>query len=205
MFVGCGKQTEANRETLSKLDGLKAQLDQVKGELIARQNQPVRWATANKREIESAIYEWIRVKTEAAKQQEILTPKQRDDLHQLEVLQAKQSRSYQWPQMVGPRAGFQPPVNPQPDQDDESLSEQLERARVPVTDILEHRSQIETQYHNQYKPEDLIAEYVKDRFDIVVDSSQASFSESGVLYSHSGESLDITAGVLKLFKDKTAQ
>jgi hypothetical protein len=48
----------------------------------------------------------------------------------------------------------------------------------------------------------LIAEYVKDRFDLVVDSSDERYSRSAVLYRTTGEVLDITDAVIKLFKEK---
>ena len=44
---------------------------------------------------------------------------------------------------------------------------------------------------------------MKDRFDLVVDSSDERFSHSAVLYRTSGEVLDITEGIIKLFKERT--
>ncbi len=44
---------------------------------------------------------------------------------------------------------------------------------------------------------------MKDRFDLVIDSSEMHSSRSPVLYRRSGETLDITEGIIKLFKEKT--
>ena len=205
LFVGCGKQNEVSREALSKLDGLKAQLETVKTDLTAHQSQPVRWATANKRQIESAISEWSRVKAEEAKSKETLTPEQIDLVHKYEALSSEQMQKrmaqHRFPGMM--QNGV--PNTAESDKDYQALSEKVEAARTPIAEILQRRTQIYSQVNNQFKPEQLIAEYVKDRFDLVVDASEMSFNSSSVLYSHSGEALDITEGVIKLFRDKTAK
>jgi len=205
LLTGCSKHNAVDREVLSKLDSLKSELQNQK-------NQPVRWAMANKREIESAVAEWSRAQADAAKEKETLTQKQKDDLHNYETLQNQlnQKRGYgaffpgrPFASAIDPRTGR--PVAGEESEAVKALSKQVEAARALVDDILQHRYQIERQYNNQYNAADLVAEYSKDRFDLVVDSSEASFNRSAVLYSHAGESLDITEGVLNLFKDKTSK
>jgi hypothetical protein len=205
LLAGCGKHDAADREVLKQLDGLKS-------ELKNQQNQPVRWATANKREIESAINEWGRAKADEAKEKETLTHKQKDDLHNYETLQNElnQKRGYgsffpgrPFASAIDPQTGR--PVASEESDAVKALSQQVDEARALVDDILQHRYQIERQYNNQYNVEELVAEYAKDRFDLVVDSSEASFNRSSVLYSHVGESLDITEGVIKLFKEKISK
>lgn len=202
LFVGCGKQDEAGREALSKLDGLKAQLENVKTDLAAHQNQPVRWATVNKRQIESAISEWTRAKTEEAKSKETLTPEQAEQVRNYEKLYADQMQKrmsqHRFPGMM-PNG----PVNtPESDKEYQALTEKVEAAKAPIADILERRNRLYSQINDQYKPEKLVAEYAKDRFDLVVDASEAVYNRSAVLYSHSGEAIDITDGVIRLFQDK---
>ncbi|HXI70635.1 MAG TPA: hypothetical protein VNN22_09815 [Verrucomicrobiae bacterium] len=198
LLAGCGQNEGNNQEVLSKLDNLKS-------ELAAHQSQPVRWATANKRSIEEAIYNWSRVKTEQSNNAEALTSKQKEDLQQYEVLQNQLARKSPGTR-ISPMTGLPANVgNPEEEKEYEALSQKVEAAEILVHDILERRAQLETQYRAQYTPENLVAEYVKDRFDLVVDSSEASFNRSAVLYSHSGEALDITEGVIKLFKEKTAK
>jgi hypothetical protein len=45
----------------------------------------------------------------------------------------------------------------------------------------------------------LTAEYAKDRYDVVVDSREK------VIYQNTGDAIDITEGILALFKEKTKQ
>ena len=54
----------------------------------------------------------------------------------------------------------------------------------------------------EFSTESLIAEYARGRFDLVVDSSDEHMSRSAVLYRTNSEVLDITDGVLKLFREK---
>jgi hypothetical protein len=90
-----------------------------------------------------------------------------------------------------------------PDTDFLTLSNQVAEAKAPIADVVERRNRQGTQLREQYKIDRLISEYAKDRFDLVVDSSDERFSHSAVLYRASGEVLDITEGVIKLFKERT--
>jgi len=198
LLAGCGKQDAADREVLSQLASLKS-------ELAAHQSQPIRWATADKRAIESAVNEWNRQQAEAAKSQENLTPEQLDQVRNYEALSAQLMNK-----RFGQRrfAGLMPPGGPgnaESDKDYEALAHKVEAAQAPIADILKRRAEIYSKISDQHKVEQLIAEYAKDRFDLVVDSSEAGFNRSAVLYSHAGESLDITQGVIKLFQDKIAK
>lgn len=53
-----------------------------------------------------------------------------------------------------------------------------------------------TQAYNPKLVDQLVAEYAKDRFDLVVDKNDK------VLYRTAGEVPDITQGVLKHFRDR---
>ena len=194
-LVGCDRQEQSNREVFSKLDAIKS-------EVVSQRGDPVRWAFANKREIDSAVFQWSRDKMEEVKKSEALPPEMEQRVRQYEALQAQlmhkemEARGIRLPPRVGT-----PDVSV-PDESYEALSNRVAAAKVPLADILERRSRQASQFRGQFSTESLIAEYVKDRFDLVVDSSDERMSRSAVLYRKNGEVLDITDGVLKQFKEK---
>ena len=89
-----------------------------------------------------------------------------------------------------------------PDKDYEVLSQQVAQAKAPVADIIDRRNRQASQYRDQFSIDKLIAEYAKDRFDLVVDSSDEHLSRSAVLYHRTGEVLDLTDAIIKLFQEK---
>jgi Skp family chaperone for outer membrane proteins len=198
LLAGCGKQEDSNRDVLNQIANLKS-------ELATHQSQPMRWATANKREIESAISEWTRCQTEAAKSKETLTPQQLEQVSNYEALSSELMKMGMSLRGFPVRPPFRYPFNTETNKDYESLSQKVEAAKAPIADILQQRSQLYSKFYGQYKAEKLIAEYVKDRFDLVIDSGEAIYNRSPVLYSQSGEAIDITQAVIKLFNDKTVK
>jgi chromosome segregation ATPase len=195
ILVGCGRQDESQREVLGKLETIKS-------ELASKRADPVRWAFANKRDIDSAISQWSRDKMEEVKRAEALSPEVEEKVRQYETLQDELMRKRMEtmglklpPRALGSEA---PPV----DKDYEALSKRVAEAKAPIADILERRARQASQHRDQYSTDKLIAEYVKGRFDLVVDSSEERFSRSVVLFRIAGEVLDITDGVIKLFKEK---
>jgi hypothetical protein len=199
-LVGCNRPAENNREVLGKLDAIKS-------ELAAKRGDAVRWAFANKREIDSSIFQWTRDKMEEVKKSEGLPPETEQKISQYEALQSELTRKEMEgrgfmlpPRMVRP--GVPAPSVSAPDESYETLSNRVIAARAPIADILERRSHQSARYRNEFSTEGLIAEYAKDRFDLIVDSSDEHMSRSAVLYRTNGEVLDITDGVIKLFKGK---
>lgn len=85
VLVGCDRQEQSNREVLSKLEA-------IKGELATKQGDSVRWAFANKREIDSAIFQWSRDKMEDAKKSEALPPETEQRVREYEALQSQLMR-----------------------------------------------------------------------------------------------------------------
>ena len=195
ILVGCDRQGQSNREVLGKLETIKS-------ELATKRGDAVRWAFANKREIDSAIFQWSRDKMEQVKKSEALAPEVEQKIRQYEALQTQLMRKEMEARGIKlpPRSGaLEVSV---PDENYEAFSNRVAAAKAPLADILERRSRQALQYRGQFSTESLIAEYVKDRFDLVVDSSDERMSRSAVLYRTNGEVLDITDGVLKLFKEK---
>jgi len=187
ILVGCSRQEASHRET--------------KGELAG---EPLRWALVNKSTITTAIYQWSSDKMEETKKAEGLSPDVEEKIQQYEVLESELEKKQMEMRM---RVSFpaQPPGSaaPETDTDYEALTQKVAEAKAPVADIVERRSRQGMQYYQQYTTEKLVAEYAKDRFDLVVDSSGSA--GSAVLYHSSDEVLDITDGVMKLFKEETKQ
>mgnify|MGYP000979015900 FL=1 len=198
LFVGCGRQEEAQREVLGKLEALKT-------ELASKQSEPVRWAFASKREIESAISQWSSKQAEEAKRVEGLPADVEEKIRAYEALQSELTRK----RFEAMRTGYPPRMGAYDsvitNSDYVALSNKVVEARAPIANILERRSQAFAKFREQYAVEKLVAEYAKDRFELVVDSSDMQFSRSSVLYRKSSEVLDITDGVIKLLNEKTKQ
>lgn len=78
----------------------------------------------------------------------------------------------------------------------EALAKRVAEAKAPVAGIVDRRAQIMAQAFKSQLVEELVAEYAKGRFDLVMDK------EEKVLYRTAGEVPDITQGVLKLFRER---
>jgi len=195
VLAGCGRQEANQREVSGKSEGIKNE--------GAKPAETVRWAFANKREIELVIFKWSRDKMEEARKAEGLSPEIEEKIRRYESLQAQLVRKQMETRglKLPPRAGVS--ETSLPDQDILTLSNQVAEAKAPIADVVDTRSRQAAQYREQYKIDRLISEYAKERFDLVVDSSNEHFSQSAVLYRTAGEVLDITDGVIKLFKEKT--
>lgn len=179
-----------------------SKLDALKSELATKQGNAVRWAFANKREIDSAVFQWSRDKMEEAKKSEALPPETEQKVREHEALQSQlmrkemEARGLRFP----PRVGL--PEGSTPDESYDALSNRVAAAKAQVADIVERRSRQASHYRGQHSTESLIAEYAMGRFELVVDSSDERMSHSAVLYRTNAEVLDITDGVIKLFREK---
>ncbi len=195
ILVGCGRQEPTQREVLATLDNLKT-------ELAAKRSEPVRWAFANKREIDSAIFQWSQQKMEEAKKSEALAPEIEEKIRQYETLQAELTRK----RIDAMRLRFPPSPGASgvaaSDPEYEALADRVAQAKAPVAEIIDARNRRASQLRDEFTADKLVAEYAKGRFDLVVDSSDQSFSRSAVLYRTAGEVLDITDGVIKLFRER---
>lgn len=191
-LTACNHQEEANREIVGKLDAISRHLS--KGAV------PVRWATANKSDITTVIYQWSRDKMEQAKKAEALPAETETRISEYETLRMQLLRM----QMPMPRPLRLPydsaPAEPSTaDKEYETMSKRVAEAKAPVAAIIDRRERQAAEYRQQYSIERLVAEYVKDRYDLVIDSRDK------VLYQTAGEVTDITDGVIALFKQKTKQ
>jgi hypothetical protein len=176
-----------------------ARLAAIEDELASKRGVPVRWAFANKSEITTAVYVWSRDKMEALKKSEALAPEIEDKVLQYETLQSE-LRTMEMDAMrlrYMPRAPGSPP--PAADSKYEALATKVAEAKAPVAAIVERRSRQAAQYREQYSLDRLVAEYVKGRYDLVVDTNEKP------LYRSAGEVPDITVGVIAFFKEKATR
>jgi len=67
ILAGCGRQEQNHREVLGKLTAIES-------ELATSRGGTVRWAFANRRQIDSTISQWSRNKMEEVKKGEGLSP-----------------------------------------------------------------------------------------------------------------------------------
>lgn len=169
-----------------------------------RQNS-LRFASASKRDIQYAIDRWSQPKIAESTTAENLSPEQAEKLKQYEALNnemAGMQAPRPWGVPFNRAHGYPDPSGGDTNREKQyqALMARIEQARVPIASVLERRDLQAERIRHQYTPEKLVAEYVGDRFDVVIDSRD-SFN-SPVLYQRSGEVLDITEGVLKLFEQK---
>ena len=195
ILVGCSRQEQNHRDVLGKLTAIESELATSRGGTL-------RWAFANKRQIDSAISQWSRNKMEEIKKAERSSPEIEEKVRQYEELQSELMRK----QMDATRLKLLPRRGvleaAAPDKDYEALSNQVAQAKAPVADIIDRRNRQASQYRDQFSIDKLIAEYAKDRFDLIVDSSDEHLSRSAVLYRRTGEVLDLTDAIIKLFQEK---
>jgi chromosome segregation ATPase len=192
ILAGCGRDTEQHQELLSELKAIKS-------ELASKQGAPVRWAFANKREIDSAIFKWTREKMEEVKRAEALPPDMEEKVRQYEALQSEllrrqmETKGFRLP----PRIGAGPAQAQATDKDLDALAERVKEAKAPVADIVERRNRQAAQFREQYPIERLVSEYAKEHYDLVVDSNER------VLYRSGADVPEITEGVIAYFREKT--
>jgi hypothetical protein len=173
------------------------ELKAIRSELVTGRTNSVRWAFANKTEIDTAISQWSIERMEEVKKAEQLSPQVEDAIRKYEMLQSEltrkqmEARGFRMPQRIGitedPAAGM----------DIETLSKKVADMRAPIAEILERRDHQSAEYRAQYSTDRLITEYVGNRYDLVVDTA------GKVLYRSAGEVPDITEGILAFFREKT--
>jgi len=202
ILVGCERQEPQDREILINLEALKH-------ELATNQATSPRWAVVRRNDIQFAIDRWSQDRIEAAKAVETLPPEQAEKLREYESLNNQlmrigMPRPYGSPMHINPATGYpQSVADTNQEAQYEALSIRVETARAPIASILARRDREAEQIRHQYTSDKLIAEYVGDRFDLVIDSSWISSMNSPILYQKNPEVVDITDGVLKLFQEKT--
>jgi hypothetical protein len=198
ILLGCNRPEQSNREVLAKLET-------IQNELATKQGDTVRWAFANKREIDMLVFQWSRDQIEAIKKSEALPPETEAKILEYETLKTELMHMGipPPPRPLRVTPGVARPESPQANDGYAVLSRRVAEAKAPIAAIVDRRERQAVQYRNQYSTDKLIAEYLKDRFDLIVDSSDERYSRSAVLYRTTGEVLDITDAVIKLFKEKT--
>jgi len=200
ILVGCRLPEQQDREILSSLKT-------IKDELATNRPSSIRWAFADRRVIESAIESWSQEQIEKAMRAEVVSAEEAEKLKQYETLSNELGRmQYPNPTYINHlglpmTSGID--TNKQSEYD--ALSARVAQARVPVASVLDRRDREAERIRKQFTPDELTAEYVGDRFDLVVDSSDSNSYRTVLLYRSSGEAVDITDGILKLFKQKTKQ
>ena len=138
---------------------------------------------------------------EDLKKAEAFAPEIEEKIRHYDALQGELTRKRM--DLMRPRfpAGPRASEAPASDEDLQTLSNRVAEARAPIADIIDRRNRQAAQIREEYSVEKLVSEYARDRFDLVVDSSM--ISRSAVLYRTDDEVLDITDGVIELFRKKT--
>ncbi|HYG22989.1 MAG TPA: hypothetical protein VEH04_09420 [Verrucomicrobiae bacterium] len=168
----------------------------------------IRLAVASRERIESAINTWSIRQIQADIRSEVLEPEVAQHLERYEAINRELSRVRRpYPPHFDPATGMptRVPANTNLTANYEELMAQQEKARLPIASVLERRQRASEEIRTRYTVNGLVAEYARDRFNVVADSSDRFSNHAGLLYQSSGEVIDITEGVLKLFQQKTSQ
>lgn len=194
-LAGCTREEQHHREVMNKLDALENNL----AVIGTMSNTAVRWAYANRSDINMAIFQWTQVKLNEAKKAEKLSLDQEAKVADYEKLQGE--LMYKRMQLPLARPVYPGHAAAEPTAEDkeyEALAQKVADAKLPVADIIDRRDRLAAQYRDTFSIERIIGEYVNGRYDVVVDSSQK------VLYRSAGEVPDITEGVITFFRNRQA-
>lgn len=206
--TGC-RQEAPHPEILTRLKALETEL--------AKRPAPVRWATADREKLSRALFEQGRKHLEEFMQAEKVSPEQRAQIAAYEALNQQliiKPRPPSVPTLppLPPKelsarlpASVSPPTPPAPtvaEQEYAALAKRVAEAKAPVAALIERRAQITGKYYGREFMEQIIAEYAKDRFDLVVNSDRMSSYDRPLLYRTSAEAPDITEVLLQFFRDR---
>lgn len=197
-----GQEANNQSDILRRLEAVEKELKKAQ--------PPVRWATADKSKISTAIYVWTQEKLAQSRAAEALPPEIETKVNEYEKLRTElmyrgsgiraiPSR----PLRVSAGSAFpvpQPQVAPpltESEKETEALAKRVAEAKAAVADIIERRERLAAQLRAQYTVENLTAEFAKDRYEVVVDTREK------VIFQSTDYAPDITEGVLALFKEKT--
>jgi hypothetical protein len=195
-LAGCGREDAHHAELMTKLTSLENRLASIET-LSTNEPATLRWAYANKREIESVVFSWTQSKLDEARKAETLTPEIQEKLAHFNSLQGQLYRlRMPMPAMVR-RPGELPPEPTAEEKEYAALSKRVAEAKEPVAEIVDQHNREMMDIREKYSVERLLSDYVKGRYDIVVDSDW-----NKVLYRSAGEVPDITEGVIKFFREK---
>lgn len=220
-FAVChGQEGQNQNDVLRRLDAIEKELK--KGP------QQLRWATVDRLKISTAVFAWSQEKLAQSRTAEALPPETEAKVQEYETMRmellykdagirsipTRPLRRPAVPTIPGvtsssaplPPVPLTPSIAPRPpapaaetDNEYEALKKRVAAAKAPVAEIVERRERQAAQLRAQYTVESLAAEYAKDRYDVVVDSREK------VIYQNTGVAVDITEGILTLFKEKTKQ
>lgn len=84
----------------------------------------------------------------------------------------------------------------------EALTRRVAEAKAPVAAIVDRRNELTARYHSTQFLDQLIADYAKGRYDLVVDGSNESSFSRPILYRTAGEVTDITEGILQFLRER---
>jgi predicted nucleic acid-binding Zn-ribbon protein len=197
-LAGCADRNETLVDIQTRLQTIEAKM--------ASSPPPLRYATVRKREIETKL---SLLAGDEAKQADELSPEIEEKIRQYEALNFQlvrlrmESGSMRRPPFGSPQTEK---ASPETEAELLSLSNRVSEAKAPVAAVLERRNERRTKFQKDHSIDVLIAEYAKDRFDLVVDQRDFGMLSSGpILYSAAGDPVDITDSILRLLNEKAKQ
>ena len=219
-LLAAGCHQESNQGELA------ARLKSLETEIVKMpRSAPVRWAIADREKIQSVLDAHAQAQSAALEKAEGVSPEIRAKLAEYETLNRELMEKLQLSLLtrfvptrtlrplpnlsdftVPPIA---PPTNPSPPEVSTeakayaALGERVAAAKAPVAHIVDRRLQLFAKYHGREFLEQLVSEYAKGRYDLVVEANGRTSSERSVLYnSAAGPPVDLTEEIIKFFRER---
>ena len=95
-----------------------------------------------------------------------------------------------------------PPAATEEDKAYQAMARRVAEAKAPVAEILERRTRVSMEYYAPAFLNRLIAEYAKDRYDLVLDSTPEKSLYRAAIETRE---IDITEAVIQFFRDREKQ
>ena len=222
LAAGCHQESNQG-ELTARLKSLETEIAKMP------RSAPVRWAIADREKIQSVLNAHAQAQSAALEKAEGVSPEIRAKLAEYETLNRELMEKWQLslptrfvptrtlrplPNLsdftvppVAPAAA--PPTIPSPPEVSAeakayaALGERVAAAKAPVAHIVDRRLKLFAKYHGHEFLEQLVSEYAKGRYDLVVEANGRTSSERSVLYnSAAGPPVDLTEEIIKSFRER---
>ncbi len=222
LAIGC-REGNNQDELLARLKTLEAEVAKLP------RSTPVRWAIVDREKIKTILATHAQTQSAALEKAESMSPEIRAKIAEYETLNRELMDRWQFSlptrfvqtrplrpfpnvsDFVDPPLGpsVAPPTNPSPPEVSAeakayaALRERVAAAKAPVAHIVDRRLQLFAKYHGREFLEQLISEYAKGRYDLVVEANGRTSSERSVLYNGAaGPPHDLTEEIIKFFRER---
>lgn len=194
-LVGCDHHDQDINGLVVKVGALEKEMAAIRS---AQTNQvPLRVAVVDKSKVTHFLYQLQRDKAAEIKKADALALDVEAKISHYQSLQSQLSRMQTARSMRNmPRPmGYETVPT---DEEYNAMVQKVAEAKAPIADIADRRSSLSEEFMAKFSVDDLIEEYAKGRYDVVIDS----YSRDKLLYNKAGEMSDISDAVVAMVKER---